>query len=80
MNLFLIAWRSIQQRGLASALTTLSMALGVMMVIAVLAIYSVVSESFKNNSKLPVKFLLILFRFWSISVLSMNELRKQILD
>ena len=38
MSLFLIAFRSIQQRGVASLLTMLSMALGVMLVVAVLAI------------------------------------------
>lgn len=52
MSLWKIAWRSIQQRGLASALTTLSMACGVMLVVAVLSILGVVSESFKNNSSL----------------------------
>lgn len=46
MSLWKIAWRSIQQRGLASALTTLSMALGVMLVVLVLAIHGVVAESF----------------------------------
>ena len=48
MNLFTIAWRSIQQRGLASALTSLSMALGVMLVVAVLAVHGVVSDSFRT--------------------------------
>ncbi|HTN74305.1 MAG TPA: ABC transporter permease [Pirellulaceae bacterium] len=52
MSLWKIAWRSIQQRGLASALTMLSMALGVMMVIAVLTIHGVVTESFRTNSSL----------------------------
>jgi putative ABC transport system permease protein len=52
MSLFRIAWRSIQQRGVASLLTTLSMALGVTMVVAVLSIYGVVSESFRSNSSL----------------------------
>ena len=52
MNLFFIAWRSIQQRGLASFLTMLSMALGVMMVVAVLSIHGVVSQSFRTNSSL----------------------------
>ena len=42
MSLLRIAWRSIQQRGLASSLTTLSMALGVMLVVAVLSIHGVV--------------------------------------
>ena len=52
MSLFKIAWRSIQQRGLASLLTTASMALGVMLVVCVLLIMGIVSESFQNNSSL----------------------------
>ena len=52
MSLWRIAWRSIQQRGLASLLTTFSMALGVMLVVAVLSIYGVVSESFRSNASL----------------------------
>ncbi len=52
MSLWKIAWRSIQQRGLASALTTLSMALGVTLVVAVLSIHGVVSQSFRNNTSL----------------------------
>lgn len=52
MSLWKIAWRSIQQRGLASALTSLSMALGVMLVVAVLLIMGIVSDSFRNNSSL----------------------------
>jgi putative ABC transport system permease protein len=52
MSLWKIAWRSIQQRSLASALTALSMALGVMLVVAVLSIHGVVSESFRNNTSL----------------------------
>ena len=52
MSLWKIAWRSLQQRSLASALTALSMALGVMLVVAVLSIHGVVSESFKNNTSL----------------------------
>ena len=52
MSLFRIAWRSIQQRGLASFLTALSMALGVMMVVAVLSVHGVVAKSFRNNSSL----------------------------
>src|SRR5262245_40537851 len=52
MNLWTIASRSIRQRGLASCLTVLSMSLGVLMVVAVLAIYGVVSQSFHNNSSL----------------------------
>ncbi|MCR9292450.1 MAG: ABC transporter permease [bacterium] len=50
MNLFHIAWRNIQQRGLASVLTMLSMALGVALVVLVLSIGWVVSESFSRNS------------------------------
>ena len=50
MNVFKIAWRSIQYRGTGSALTILSMALGVMMVVAVLSIYGLVQDSFRSNS------------------------------
>jgi putative ABC transport system permease protein len=52
MSLWSIAWKSIKQRGLASALTMLSMALGVMMVVGVLTILGVVEESFRNNAQL----------------------------
>lgn len=52
MNVFLIAWRSIQQRGVASVLTTLSMALGVTLVVAVLSIHGIISESFRGNTTL----------------------------
>ena len=52
MSLFSIAWRSILQRGVASALTCLSMALGVMLVVAVLTIHGVLSKSFYTNSSL----------------------------
>ena len=50
MNLFHIAWRNLQQRGLASLLTMLSMALGVALVVLVLGIGWVISESFARNS------------------------------
>ncbi len=50
MNVLKIAWRSIQHRGLGSFLTILSMALGVMTVVAVLSVHGVVSQSFKNSS------------------------------
>lgn len=50
MNVFKIAWRSIQYRGLGSFLTILSMALGVMLVVAVLTVYGLVNEFFRNNS------------------------------
>lgn len=52
MNKWKIAWRSIQQRGLASSLTGFSMALGVMLVVAVLVLHGVITNSFMNNSSL----------------------------
>jgi putative ABC transport system permease protein len=52
MNLISIALRGVTQRKLASALTMFSMALGVTMVVAVLTIHGIVSESFQNNSSL----------------------------
>ncbi len=52
MSLFAIAWRSIRQRTVASLLTTFSMALGVMLVVAVLSIHGVISASFRNNASL----------------------------
>lgn len=50
MSIFKIAWRSIQHRGFGSLLTILSMALGVMLVVSVLSIHGLISESFRNNS------------------------------
>ncbi len=50
MNVFKIAWRSIQHRGLGSFLTILSMALGIMMVISVISIHGIVSKTFQSNS------------------------------
>jgi putative ABC transport system permease protein len=50
VNLFHIAWRNIQQRGLASILTMFSMGLGVALVVMVLGIGWVISESFSRNS------------------------------
>jgi putative ABC transport system permease protein len=52
MNLWKIAWRSIQQRSLASTLTGLSMALGVSLVVAVLVIGQVVQKSFASGNSL----------------------------
>lgn len=52
MPLWRIAWRSIQRRALASSLTTFSMALGVMLVVAVLLILGIVQQSFRNSSNL----------------------------
>lgn len=51
MSLWKIAYRSIQQRLLASTLTAVSMALGVALVVAVLVIYSVVDASFRRNAQ-----------------------------
>ena len=51
MSLWKIALRSIQQRGLASALTMASMALGVMMVVCILSIHGIVAESFSNSTQ-----------------------------
>ena len=53
MSIFKIALRSIQQRGLGSVLTIVSMALGVMLVVSVLTMHGVVSRSFKSNSNFP---------------------------
>ncbi len=51
MSLWKVAWRSIQQRALASALTAFSMGLGVALVVAVLVIYSVVEKSFRRGAQ-----------------------------
>lgn len=58
MRLWKIALRGLQFRGLGSLLTVLSMALGVMMVVAVLTIHGVVSDSFRNNSSFGYNLLL----------------------
>lgn len=52
MSRWKIAWRSIQQRSLASSLTGLSMALGVALVVAVLVAHAVIAESFRSNASL----------------------------
>jgi putative ABC transport system permease protein len=52
MSLIAIALRSITQRGVASLLTIFSMALGVMLVVAVLSIHGVIEQSFANNASL----------------------------
>lgn len=52
MTLWKIAWRSIEQRSLASSLTALSMALGVALVVAVLVIHGIISRSFMTGSGL----------------------------
>lgn len=51
MSLWKIAWRSIQHRALASALTAFSMALGVALVVAVLVIHSVIDQSFRRSAQ-----------------------------
>lgn len=51
MNLFKIAWRSIQHRALASGLTAFSMALGVSLVVTVLVIHAVIDQSFKRGAQ-----------------------------
>jgi putative ABC transport system permease protein len=51
MSLWKIAWRSIQQRSLASALTALSMALGAALVVAVLVILGVIDQSFRRSAQ-----------------------------
>lgn len=49
MNIFLIAWKSLKQRSLASALTTFSVALGVMLMVAVLVINAIVTDAFRQK-------------------------------
>ena len=50
MSLIQIAWRNFRYRKLSSFLTTLSLALGVGLVVLVLSIYGVVSEAFTRNA------------------------------
>ena len=57
MSLWKIAWRSIQQRALASSLTAISMALGVMLVVAVLAASSIISQNFRTGRSLSYNLL-----------------------
>ncbi len=52
MSLWKIAWRSIQQRALSSSLTAMSMALGVMLVVAVLVSGTIVEKSFNSANSL----------------------------
>ena len=51
MSLWKIAWRSIQQRSLASTLTAISMALGVALVVTVLVIHDVIDQSFRRGAR-----------------------------
>ena len=50
MNLATIAWKSIRQRGLASLLTSFSVALGVMLMVTVLVIYGILQNTFNQRS------------------------------
>ena len=50
MNLATIAWKSIRQRGLASLLTALSVALGVMLMVAVLVIHGILANTFSQRA------------------------------
>jgi putative ABC transport system permease protein len=50
MSLLQIAWRNFQHRSLSSLLTTLNLALGVALVVLVLAVYGIVTDAFRNNS------------------------------
>ncbi len=58
MSLWRIAWRSIQQRALASSLTAFSMALGVMLLVSVLSIHGVIERSFQTNASLGYNIIL----------------------
>jgi putative ABC transport system permease protein len=51
MSLWKIAWRSIEQRALASALTALSIGLGVSLVVTVLVVHEVVDRSFRRGAQ-----------------------------
>src|SRR5262249_28914369 len=50
MNLFAIALKSIRQRALASALTSLSVALGVMLMVTVIVINGIVGDVFSQRA------------------------------
>lgn len=50
MTLLQIAWKSLRQRALASSLTALSVALGVMLMVAVLVISAVLDNTFSQRS------------------------------
>jgi len=51
MSFWKIAWRNMRQRALASSLTGLSMALGVMLMILVIVIHDVTVEQFENDAQ-----------------------------
>ncbi len=50
MNLMSIAYKSIKQRALSSSLTSLSVALGVMLMVAVLVIHGIIDRMFSQQS------------------------------
>ncbi|TWT90815.1 ABC transporter permease YtrF precursor [Pseudobythopirellula maris] len=50
MSFWKIAWRNMQQRGLASSLTALSMALGVAAMVGVIVIHSVTVRQFQQSA------------------------------
>ncbi len=50
MSIFQIAWKSLSQRSLASFLTGLSVALGVMLMVAVMILYGVIASTFQQSS------------------------------
>ena len=50
MNLATIAWKNIRQRGLGSSLTTVSVALGVMLMVAVLVIVGILESTFSQRT------------------------------
>lgn len=58
MNLLYIAYRNLLQRGVATALTMLSMALGVGLVVAVLTIYGVIDQSFQMSNSIGYNLLI----------------------
>ncbi len=51
MKLWQIAWKSIEHRSLASALTAFSMSLGVALVVTVIVIYGILSASFNRSAQ-----------------------------
>ena len=51
MSLWKIAWRSIQERALSSALTALSIGLGVALVVAVLTIHGAIDRAFRRGAQ-----------------------------
>ena len=50
MNLFAIAWKSVRQRGLASLLTAISVALGVTLMVIVIVIDGAIGSAFNQRT------------------------------